>query len=111
LVFVVEIIGLKLVIGKRVPSDMVGTFVSSVKERSVADLMGELQTGDEILEWNGHNLRGLHQEEVSEILALSRNTDEVWLTVQLYVAQGAPRGGKSIAHHRYFKMDSSSSCH
>uniref|UniRef100_A0A0R3W3X9 Regulating synaptic membrane exocytosis protein 2 n=1 Tax=Taenia asiatica TaxID=60517 RepID=A0A0R3W3X9_TAEAS len=74
--------GLKLVIGKRVPSDMVGTFVSSVKEGSVADVMGELQTGDEILEWNGHNLRGLHQEEVSEILALSRNTDEVWLTVQ-----------------------------
>ncbi|KAH9283104.1 Regulating synaptic membrane exocytosis protein 1 [Echinococcus granulosus] len=74
--------GLKLVIGKRVPSDMVGTFVSSVKEGSVADVMGELQTGDEILEWNGHNLRGLHQEEVSEILALSRNADEVWLTVQ-----------------------------
>ncbi|KAL5104518.1 Regulating synaptic membrane exocytosi protein 2 [Taenia crassiceps] len=74
--------GLKLVIGKRVPSDMVGTFVSSVKEGSVADVMGELQSGDEILEWNGHNLRGLHQEEVSEILALSRNTDEVWLTVQ-----------------------------
>ncbi|KAM7538442.1 hypothetical protein Aperf_G00000077011 [Anoplocephala perfoliata] len=74
--------GLKLVIGKRVPSDMVGTFVSSVKEGSAADVMGELQTGDEILEWNGHNLRGLHQEEVSKILALSRNTDEVWLTVQ-----------------------------
>lgn len=81
-VFFGGITGLKLVIGKRVPSDMVGTFVSSVKEGSVADLMGELQTGDEILEWNGHNLRGLHQEEVSEILALSRNTDEVWLTVQ-----------------------------
>lgn len=67
------------------PSDLVGTFVSSVKEGSVADAMGELQIGDEILEWNGHNLRGLHQEEVSEILALSRNTDEVWLTVQRIV--------------------------
>ncbi len=69
-------------IGKRVPSDVVGTFVSSVKKGSVADVAGELQTGDEILEWNGHSLRGLHQEEVSEVLAYSCKTDEAWLVVQ-----------------------------
>ncbi|VDD74043.1 unnamed protein product [Mesocestoides corti] len=67
--------GLKLVIGKRVPSDMVGTFVSSVKEGSVADVMGELQIGDEILEWNGHSLRGLHQKERAQRNALTLGMD------------------------------------
>lgn len=56
-------------IGKRVPSEVVGTFVSSVRRGSVADVGGELQTGDEILEWNGHRLRGLHQAEVTQVLA------------------------------------------
>lgn len=69
-------------IGKRMPSDMVGTFVSNVSEGSVADIDGGLQNGDEILEWNGHNLRGLHQAQVSEVLAFSCKTDDVWLLVQ-----------------------------
>ncbi|VDL94406.1 unnamed protein product [Schistocephalus solidus] len=73
---------LKLVIGKRMPSDLVGTFISHVQEGSVADVVGSLQVGDEILEWNGHSLRGLHQEQVSEVLALSCESSDVWMIVQ-----------------------------
>nr|VZI43865.1 unnamed protein product [Spirometra erinaceieuropaei] len=74
--------GLKLVIGKRMPSDLIGTFISHVQEGSVADVVGSLQIGDEILEWNGHSLRGLHQEQVSEVLALSCESSDVWMIVQ-----------------------------
>uniref|UniRef100_A0A0X3PFM6 Regulating synaptic membrane exocytosis protein 2 n=1 Tax=Schistocephalus solidus TaxID=70667 RepID=A0A0X3PFM6_SCHSO len=95
--------GLKLVIGKRMPSDLVGTFISHVQEGSVADVVGSLQVGDEILEWNGHSLRGLHQEQVSEVLALSCESSDVWMIVQRifddYYAETRPATPTSCAYN------------
>lgn len=37
-----------------------GAFITRVKRNSVADLVGQLKPGDEVLEWNGRVLQGSH---------------------------------------------------
>ena len=43
-----------------------------MKQGSVADLVGHLLPGDQVLEWNGVSLSGLSHAEVRDIIAASR---------------------------------------
>ncbi|TGZ70179.1 hypothetical protein CRM22_003332 [Opisthorchis felineus] len=77
-----SILGVKLSGGRKSTSGRLATFISRVKSGSPADVIGQLRPGDEILEWNGHSLRDLTTDEVSQIVNGSKNDTQVELIVQ-----------------------------
>lgn len=44
--------------GKQTPTGHLGAFVTKVKKGSIADTVGQLRPGDEVLQWNDHDLQG-----------------------------------------------------
>ncbi|KER29264.1 LOW QUALITY PROTEIN: hypothetical protein T265_13414 [Opisthorchis viverrini] len=77
-----SILGIKLSGGRKSTSGRLATFISRVKSGSSADVIGQLRPGDEILDWNGHSLRDLTTDEVSQIVNESKNDTQVELIVQ-----------------------------
>ncbi|XP_022257304.1 regulating synaptic membrane exocytosis protein 1-like [Limulus polyphemus] len=75
------ILGLKVVGGRFLESGRLGALVEKVKMGSVADTVGHLQPGDEVLEWNGHSLQDRTYEAVFELIAESREDHQVEMTV------------------------------
>ncbi|XP_076332998.1 regulating synaptic membrane exocytosis protein 2-like isoform X3 [Tachypleus tridentatus] len=75
------VLGLKVVGGRCLESGQLGALVEKVKMGSVADTVGHLQPGDEVLEWSSHSLQNRTYEEVFEIIADSREDHQVELTV------------------------------
>ncbi|CAL8104841.1 unnamed protein product [Calicophoron daubneyi] len=76
------ILGLKISGGRPTPSGVLGAFITRIKDGSLADVVGQLKPGDEVLEWNGHPLRNLSAEEVSDVLYRTKDALEVELLVQ-----------------------------
>jgi len=74
------LLGLKIVGGHFV-NGRYGAVIEKVKQGSVADLVGHLLPGDEVLEWNGVSLSGRTYEDVRDIIAASRQDRCIELVV------------------------------
>ena len=59
-----------------------GAFITKVKKGSIADTVGHLRPGDEVLEWNGRSLQEKTFEEVYDIIFESKQEAQVELIVQ-----------------------------
>ncbi|XP_063392961.1 regulating synaptic membrane exocytosis protein 2 isoform X13 [Cydia fagiglandana] len=75
------ILGLKVVGGKLLSDGTRGAIVEKVKKGSIADLEGQLRTGDEVLQWNGVPLQNRSAEEVAAVVADSKHDSHVELLV------------------------------
>ncbi|XP_048005054.1 regulating synaptic membrane exocytosis protein 1 isoform X8 [Leguminivora glycinivorella] len=75
------ILGLKVVGGKLLSDGTRGAIVEKVKKGSIADLEGQLKTGDEVLQWNGVPLQNRSAEEVAAVVADSKHDSHVELLV------------------------------
>lgn len=75
------ILGLRVVGGQITEAGTIGAVIEKVKKGSIADTVGKLRPGDEVLEWNGRSLQGLTFEEVYDIIAESRHDPQVELIV------------------------------
>ncbi|XP_058554790.1 regulating synaptic membrane exocytosis protein 2 isoform X50 [Neofelis nebulosa] len=74
-------LGLKVVGGKMTESGRLCAFITKVKKGSLADTVGHLRPGDEVLEWNGRFLQGATFEEVYNIILESKPEPQVELVV------------------------------
>ncbi|ELU13906.1 hypothetical protein CAPTEDRAFT_224324 [Capitella teleta] len=81
-------IGLKVTGGKMTEAGHLGAFITKVKKGSIADSVGHLRAGDEVVEWNGRNLRGLTFDEVYDIIFESKQEPQVELIVQRPISSG-----------------------
>ncbi|XP_059827259.1 regulating synaptic membrane exocytosis protein 2 isoform X8 [Hypanus sabinus] len=75
------LLGLKVVGGKMTESGRLCAFITKVKKGSLADTVGHLRAGDEVLEWNGRSLQGATFEEVYNIIFESKPEPQVELLV------------------------------
>ena len=75
------ILGLRVVGGQITEAGTIGAVIEKVKKGSIADAIGKLRPGDEVLEWNGRSLQGLTFEEVYDIIAESRHDPQIELIV------------------------------
>ncbi|XP_078253975.1 regulating synaptic membrane exocytosis protein 2 isoform X10 [Rhinoraja longicauda] len=75
------LLGLKVVGGKMTESGRLCAFITKVKKGSLADTVGHLRPGDEVLEWNGRSLQGATFEEVYNIIFESKPEPQVELLV------------------------------
>ncbi|KAM3727295.1 Rab-3-interacting molecule unc-10 [Dirofilaria immitis] len=83
-------LGLKVVGGRRSDTGRLGAFITRVKPGSVADTVGRLRRGDEVLEWNGHQLQNATFDQVYDIINSSRNDTQIELIVSR--SMSAPGG-------------------
>ncbi|KAK0405566.1 hypothetical protein QR680_018060 [Steinernema hermaphroditum] len=74
-------LGLKVLGGRRSDTGRLGAFVTRVKPGSVADAVGRLRAGDEVLEWNGKSLQNVTFDQVYDIINASKNEPRVELIV------------------------------
>ncbi|KAM9315900.1 regulating synaptic membrane exocytosis protein 1 isoform 2-T2 [Gastrophryne carolinensis] len=75
------LLGLKVVGGKMTESGRLGAFITKVKKGSLADVVGHLRAGDEVLEWNGKPLPGATNEDVYNIILQSKSEPQVEIIV------------------------------
>ncbi|XP_048060957.1 regulating synaptic membrane exocytosis protein 1-like isoform X14 [Megalobrama amblycephala] len=75
------LLGLKVVGGKITETGRLGAFITKVKKGSLADVVGHLRAGDEVLQWNGKSLPGLTKKEVYNIILNSQTEPKVELVV------------------------------
>ncbi|XP_053571246.1 regulating synaptic membrane exocytosis protein 2 isoform X4 [Bombina bombina] len=97
-------LGLKVVGGKMTESGRLCAFITKVKKGSLADTVGHLRPGDEVLEWNGHVLQGATFEEVYNIILESKPEAQVELVVSRPIGD-IPR----IPDSTHAQLESSSS--
>ncbi|KAI1289186.1 Rab-3-interacting molecule unc-10 [Halotydeus destructor] len=89
-----NILGVKIVGGRITPSGTVGAIVDKVKRGSIAQTIGKLRQGDEVLEWNGRSLQGKTYEEVYDIISESKQEPQVELIVSRHLDQRIPMMGE-----------------
>uniref|UniRef100_A0A8C6UMS0 Regulating synaptic membrane exocytosis 1a n=1 Tax=Neogobius melanostomus TaxID=47308 RepID=A0A8C6UMS0_9GOBI len=75
------LLGLKVVGGRVTESGRLGAFITKVKKGSLADVVGHLRAGDEVLQWNGKLLPGATMKEVYNIVLESQSEPQVELVV------------------------------
>uniref|UniRef100_A0A8C2ILF0 Regulating synaptic membrane exocytosis 2 n=1 Tax=Cyprinus carpio TaxID=7962 RepID=A0A8C2ILF0_CYPCA len=75
------LLGLKVVGGKMTESGRLCAFITKVKRGSLADTVGHLRPGDQVLEWNGRVLQGATFKEVYNIILESKPEPQVELVV------------------------------
>ncbi|XP_069830710.1 regulating synaptic membrane exocytosis protein 1 isoform X9 [Dendropsophus ebraccatus] len=75
------LLGLKVVGGKMTEMGRLGAFITKVKKGSLADVVGHLRAGDEVLEWNGKPLPGATNEDVYNIILQSKSEPQVEIIV------------------------------
>uniref|UniRef100_A0A8C2WT69 Regulating synaptic membrane exocytosis 1 n=1 Tax=Cyclopterus lumpus TaxID=8103 RepID=A0A8C2WT69_CYCLU len=75
------LLGLKVVGGRITESGRLGAFITKVKKGSLADVVGHLRAGDEVLQWNGKLLPGATMKEVYNIILESQAESQVELVV------------------------------
>ncbi|XP_007456183.1 PREDICTED: regulating synaptic membrane exocytosis protein 1-like isoform X5 [Lipotes vexillifer] len=75
------LLGLKVVGGKMTDVGRLGAFITKVKKGSLADVVGHLRAGDEVLEWNGKPLPGATNEDVYNIILESKSEPQVEIIV------------------------------
>ncbi|CAL1538466.1 unnamed protein product, partial [Lymnaea stagnalis] len=80
--------GLKVIGGKVSETGKLGAFITKVKKGSIADTVGHLRPGDEVVEWNGRSLQGATFEEVYDIILESKQEPQVELIVHRSVKHG-----------------------
>ncbi|XP_059205527.1 regulating synaptic membrane exocytosis protein 2 [Centropristis striata] len=98
------LLGLKVVGGKMTESGRLCAFITKVKRGSLADTVGHLRPGDQVLEWNGRVLQGATFNEVYNIILESKPEPQVELLVS------RPLGDVSRAtDSSHIQLDSSSS--
>ncbi|XP_038934215.1 regulating synaptic membrane exocytosis protein 2 isoform X30 [Rattus norvegicus] len=97
-------LGLKVVGGKMTESGRLCAFITKVKKGSLADTVGHLRPGDEVLEWNGRLLQGATFEEVYNIILESKPEPQVELVVSRPIGD-MPR----IPDSTHAQLESSSS--
>ncbi|XP_044599782.1 regulating synaptic membrane exocytosis protein 2 isoform X35 [Equus asinus] len=97
-------LGLKVVGGKMTESGRLCAFITKVKKGSLADTVGHLRPGDEVLEWNGRPLQGATFEEVYNIILESKPEPQVELVVSRPIGD-IPR----IPDSTHAQLESSSS--
>ncbi|XP_034456386.1 regulating synaptic membrane exocytosis protein 2-like isoform X4 [Hippoglossus hippoglossus] len=98
------LLGLKVVGGKMTESGRLCAFITKVKRGSLADTVGHLRPGDQVLEWNGRVLQGATFNEVYNIILESKPEPQVELVVS------RPIGDVSRASDgSHIQLDSSSS--
>uniref|UniRef100_A0A8C4VWY0 Regulating synaptic membrane exocytosis 1 n=1 Tax=Gopherus evgoodei TaxID=1825980 RepID=A0A8C4VWY0_9SAUR len=73
--------GASVVGGKMTDLGRLGAFITKVKKGSLADVVGHLRAGDEVLEWNGKPLPGATNEEVYNIILESKSEPQVEIIV------------------------------
>ncbi|XP_035660086.1 regulating synaptic membrane exocytosis protein 2-like isoform X2 [Branchiostoma floridae] len=83
-----SILGLKVVGGKMTEFGKLGAFITKVKKGSIADTVGHLRAGDEVLSWNGSSLQGATFEEVYFIISESKPEPQVELVVSRPMPMG-----------------------
>ncbi|RVE76289.1 hypothetical protein OJAV_G00009010 [Oryzias javanicus] len=76
-----SLLGLKVVGGKITQSGRLGAFITKVKKGSLADVVGHLHAGDEVLQWNGKSLPGATKKEVYNIILESKAEPQVEIVV------------------------------
>ncbi|XP_047221004.1 regulating synaptic membrane exocytosis protein 1 isoform X15 [Girardinichthys multiradiatus] len=76
-----SLLGLKVVGGKITESGRLGAFITKVKKGSLADVVGHLRAGDEVLQWNGKSLPGATKKEVYNIILESKAEPQVEIVV------------------------------
>ncbi|KAM7009946.1 regulating synaptic membrane exocytosis protein 1 isoform 19-T19 [Tautogolabrus adspersus] len=76
-----SLLGLKVVGGKMTEMGRLGAFITKVKKGSLADVVGHLRAGDEVLQWNGKSLPGLTKKEVYNIILESKAEPQVEIVV------------------------------
>lgn len=92
-------LGVRVVGGQRTESGRLGAFIVRVKRGSVADLVGRLRAGDEVLEWNSAPLQHLSASEVAAVLAQSRHCRLIELVVQRTLPLGDPTVAAGAGAH------------
>ncbi|XP_074800069.1 regulating synaptic membrane exocytosis protein 2 isoform X3 [Natator depressus] len=98
------VLGLKVVGGKMTETGRLCAFIAKVKKGSLADTVGHLRPGDEVLEWNGRLLQGATFEEVYNIILESKPEPQVELVVSRPIGD-IPR----IPDSTHAQLESSSS--
>ncbi|XP_062420692.1 regulating synaptic membrane exocytosis protein 1 isoform X4 [Pungitius pungitius] len=76
-----SLLGLKVVGGKMTETGRLGAFITKVKKGSLADVVGHLRAGDEVLQWNGKSLPGATKKEVYNIILESKAESQVEIVV------------------------------
>ncbi|XP_055368760.1 regulating synaptic membrane exocytosis protein 2-like isoform X16 [Betta splendens] len=97
------LLGLKVVGGKMTESGRLCAFITKVKRGSLADTVGHLRPGDQVLEWNGRVLQGATFNEVYNIILESKPEPQVELVVSRPI-RDVSRG----ADGSHIQLDSSS---
>jgi regulating synaptic membrane exocytosis protein 2 len=92
-------LGLRIEGGKMTHSGRLAAFIVRVKRGSVAEVMGQLRAGDEVLEWNAVPLRGLTFQEVYDIIEDSRNDS----LMELMVSRKASADYRQSTAPHYFR--------
>ncbi|RUS73733.1 hypothetical protein EGW08_018513, partial [Elysia chlorotica] len=88
--------GLKVIGGTASDTGKLGAFITKVKKGSIADTVGHLRPGDEVVEWNGRSLQGATYEEVYDIILESKQEPQVELIVHRSAKHGeTPPGVQS----------------
>ncbi|XP_041104616.1 regulating synaptic membrane exocytosis protein 2-like isoform X4 [Polyodon spathula] len=98
------LLGLKVVGGKMTESGRLCAFITKVKKGSLADTVGHLRPGDQVLEWNGRHLQGATFKEVYNIILESKPEAQVELVVSRPIGD-IPR----IPDSTHAQLESSSS--
>ncbi|XP_053347895.1 regulating synaptic membrane exocytosis protein 2 isoform X10 [Clarias gariepinus] len=98
------LLGLKVVGGKMTESGQLCAFITKVKRGSLADTVGHLRPGDQVLEWNGRVLQGATFKEVYNIILESKPEPQVELLVSRPIGD-IPR----ISESTHGQLESSSS--
>ncbi|XP_028819347.1 regulating synaptic membrane exocytosis protein 2 isoform X30 [Denticeps clupeoides] len=98
------LLGLKVVGGKMTESGKLCAFITKVKRGSLADTVGHLRPGDQVIEWNGRVLQGATFKEVYNIIMESKPEPQVELVVSRPIGD-VPR----IPESTHGQLESSSS--
>ncbi|KAI3358282.1 hypothetical protein L3Q82_003280 [Scortum barcoo] len=98
------LLGLKVVGGKMTESGRLCAFITKVKRGSLADTVGHLRPGDQVLEWNGRVLQGATFNEVYNIILESKPEPQVELVVSRTIGDVSRAADSS-----HVQLDSSSS--
>ncbi|XP_042077825.1 regulating synaptic membrane exocytosis protein 2 isoform X23 [Haplochromis burtoni] len=98
------LLGLKVVGGKMTESGRLCAFITKVRKGSLADTVGHLRPGDQVLEWNGKLLQGATFKEVYNIILESKPEPQVELVVSRPIGD-IPR----IPDSTHSQLESSSS--
>ncbi|XP_031645145.1 regulating synaptic membrane exocytosis protein 2 [Oncorhynchus kisutch] len=98
------LLGLKVVGGKMMDSGRLCAFITKVKRGSLADTVGHLRPGDQVLEWNGRVLQGATFKEVYNVILESKPDPQVELVVSRPI-----RDSPSISESTHGQHESSSS--